>query len=266
MVACPACHRLVYSDRLQHLRSEAEKAGSEGDRSAEIAAWREALSLLPSGSRQHAVIAERLDSLSRSITTQTLTDGPPATGRWKWLSGLGVVGAALWKAKFLLIALLSKGKLVLLGLTKASTFFSMLLAFGVYWTTWGMWFAAGLVLSIYIHEMGHVAALRRYGIAATSPMFIPGLGAFIRLQAGRLAPREDARIGLAGPRWGTLAAAATLAAVPAGGPAVAAIRAFDRGAPEEPDNGVAAEFAILTLSLALLVRFSATAATAGTAL
>src|SRR5678816_1406719 len=45
---------------------------------------------------------------------------------------------------------------------------SMLLAFGVYWTAWGMWFALGLVLSIYVHEMGHVVALRRYGIAATA--------------------------------------------------------------------------------------------------
>ena len=51
---------------------------------------------------------------------------------------------------------------------------------GVYWTVWGWKFAAGLVASIYVHEMGHVAALRRYGIAASAPMFMPGLGAFMR--------------------------------------------------------------------------------------
>jgi Zn-dependent protease len=148
----------------------------------------------------------------------------PGTGYWKWLGGLGTLGLLLWKLKFLLLVLATKGKLLILGLTKASTFFSMLLAFGVYWTAWGMWFAAGLVLSIYVHEMGHVAALRRYGIAASAPMFIPGLGAFIRLRAQRLAPHEDARIGLAGPMWGLGAAVAALTAAHlGGGPMYAAI-------------------------------------------
>jgi Zn-dependent protease len=82
----------------------------------------------------------------------------------------------------------------------------MILSFGVYWTAFGWPFALGLVLSIYVHEMGHVAALRRFGFKATAPMFIPGLGALIRLQQHPLDPREDARIGLAGPIWGTAAA------------------------------------------------------------
>ena len=100
----------------------------------------------------------------------------------------------------------------------------MLLALGVYWTAWGMWFAAGLIVSIYIHEMGHVAALRRYGLAASAPMFIPGVGAFIRLKAARLAPHEEARIGLAGPLWGLVAAAVALALAFSGaGPMYAAI-------------------------------------------
>ena len=87
----------------------------------------------------------------------------------------------------------------------------MLLAFGVYWTAWGMWFALGLVLSIYVHEMGHVAALRRFGLQATAPMFVPGLGAFIRLARRELSPYQNARIGLAGPMWGLAAAIAALA-------------------------------------------------------
>jgi len=107
--------------------------------------------------------------------------------------------------------LLGKGKLLLLGLTKAGTVLSMLLAFGVYWTAWGMWFALGFVLSIYVHEMGHVAALRRFGLEATAPMFVPGLGAFIRLRGRQLSPYQNARIGLAGPVWGLGAAVAALA-------------------------------------------------------
>src|SRR2546426_6462832 len=43
----------------------------------------------------------------------------------------------------------------------------MLLSAGVYWAAWGWKFALGVVLSIYVHEMGHVQALQRYGIKAT---------------------------------------------------------------------------------------------------
>ena len=64
----------------------------------------------------------------------------------------------------------------------------------------------GTFLWIYIHEMGHVIALRRYGFKAVT-MFIPGIGALIRLQQKIVDPREDAVIGLAGPIYGLGAAA-----------------------------------------------------------
>jgi Zn-dependent protease len=75
---------------------------------------------------------------------------------------------------------------------------------------YGWAFAAGLVISIYIHEMGHVVALRRYGFPATAPMFIPGLGAFIRLRGVKVPPIPDSRIGLAGPLYGLVTAIASL--------------------------------------------------------
>ena len=56
--------------------------------------------------------------------------------------------------------------------------------------------------------MGHVAAMNRYGLAATAPMFIPGFGAFIRMQQHPATVQEEARIGLAGPIWGFAAAVA----------------------------------------------------------
>jgi Zn-dependent protease len=218
LLVCPGCHRLVHAATLNQLKADAEFAADAGDYTAELAAWRSAVALLPAGSRQHAAVGEKIDALTRAGGAAVSPPaGLPASGPWKWLGGLGTAGVLIWKLKFLLLAFATKGKLLVLGLTKASTFFSMLLAFGVYWTAWGMWFAAGLVLSIYIHEMGHVAALRRYGIAASAPMFIPGLGALIRLRAQRLAPHEDARIGLAGPMWGLGAAAAALTAARMGG-------------------------------------------------
>jgi Zn-dependent protease len=75
--------------------------------------------------------------------------------------------------------------------------------------------------------MGHVASLRRYGIAASAPMFVPGLGAFVRLKQTLQSPREDARVGLAGPIWGLGATIATyLLHLALGWPVLAAIAKF----------------------------------------
>ena len=213
ILACPACHRFVHAASLRQFQQQAEAAALAGDVEAELGAWRLALALVPPDSRQHAAIEQRITVLSEAA----LKSPSHASPRWKSLGVLGTAGLLAWKFKFLVVALATKGKLLLLGLTKASTVFSMLLSFGVYWTAWGMWFAAGIVASIYVHEMGHVAALRRFGIPATAPMFVPGLGAFVRLRAQHLSPKEDARIGLAGPVWGLGAAVAALAAGVAGG-------------------------------------------------
>jgi Zn-dependent protease len=210
LLACPSCHRLVHTDELKRLAADADHATQAGDTSAALAAWRRALDLLPQDAKQHAVISARVLALSR-----TLDSRPHATtlgSRWgKGAAGLGALGALLFKLKFALVFVLTKVKLLLFGLTKAGTFFSMLLSAGVYWTIWGWKFAFGLVLSIYVHEMGHVQALQRYGIKATAPMFIPGIGAVIRLKQYPAEPREDARVGLAGPLWGLGAALAAYA-------------------------------------------------------
>ncbi len=215
LLVCPACRRLVHAGTLKDLAERAETAARRGDSQAALGHWRSSLELLPAGSRQFAAVSERIAALVQSV--ESAPRHIPASGRWKWLAALGPAGLLIWKFKFLLVALLTKGKLLLLGLTKAGTLASMFAAVGVYWTIWGLWFALGVVLSIYVHEMGHVAALRRYGIAATAPMFIPGVGAFVRLKQAHLAPREDARIGLAGPMWGLGAAAAALAGAHLGG-------------------------------------------------
>ena len=213
LLICPGCQTLVYGKELQALAKEAEQCVSEGKFSEGLSRWRKALELLPLGSRQYTIITEKIQELNKKVDAQSSSgqgarkqNVPPG---WLAFGGLGVF---LWKFKFLLITLLSKGKLLLLGLTKAQTFFSMFLAFGVYWAAWGWKFALGLILSIYVHEMGHVFALKKFGIPATAPVFIPGVGAFVRLKQSLLSPIEDARVGLAGP-WGGLAAAVVCYAV-----------------------------------------------------
>lgn len=214
LLSCPRCGRLVHSDRLNQLAAEAKSASDAGDVSAALARWREAAGLLPRESKQYSVVMGRVEELSRAVDAQGgrktgVTGGDPAakagSAVGKVLGAGGALALLLWKFKFALGFVLTKGKLLLLGLTKVNTLFSMLLSIGVYWAAFGWKFGLGLVLSIYIHEMGHVAMLMRYGMKASAPMFIPGLGALIMLKQHPTSPREDARIGLAGPTWGLAA-------------------------------------------------------------
>ena len=123
------------------------------------------------------------------------------------ISGLlATIALAVWKFKAIALVLLTKGKLLFLGLTKASTFFSMFASMGLYWHVFGGWLAVGLVLSIYVHEMGHVFALMRYGVKASALCSFPDLGAVVLLKQSLIDPKQDARVGLAGPIWGTAAA------------------------------------------------------------
>ena len=200
-LVCPACNGLIHARALEEIASRAKTAEAGGDPEA-LMLWQRALQLLPPGTRQHAAILERVAALQNGAGT---TKGPAGPGAGTWLARLGPLGLILWKFKTIGLLVLTKGKLLLLGLTKLSTFSSMLLSLGVYWQIYGWKFALGIILSIYIHEMGHVAELRKYGIPATAPMFIPGFGALIRSQ---MAPTlaAEARVGLAGPIWGTAAA------------------------------------------------------------
>ncbi len=211
LLSCPQCQRLVHADELKALAGQAEASQRAGDLSGALAQWRSVQSLLPPETRQHALIAERIAGLSTELERGGAAR--PAERGWsKGVAGLGALGLLAWKFKFLLVLALTKGKLLLLGLTKASTVLSMALSMGVYWSLWGWRFALGFVAAMYVHEMGHVAALRRYGIAATAPMFVPGLGAFVRYKQHRASAVEDARVGLSGPLWGLAAAVAAWAA------------------------------------------------------
>jgi Zn-dependent protease len=206
MTACPACGRLIYADRLAELAAAARDATARGDLPSALAAWREALPLLPVDSRQRKTIEAKITELGQKLpfhaapaTSAGARQDHAASPASRAAAGVGVIGVTLWKLKALL-----------LGLSKGTTLLSMLLSLGVYWSIWGWRFALGIVLSIYIHEMGHVIALRRYGFKATAPMFIPGLGALIRLQQQVVNPYEDAEIGLAGPIYGLGAALVAL--------------------------------------------------------
>ena len=194
LLNCPACHSLIHAERLRQLADEARNLADSGDPSGAMARWNEALDLLPRESRQHEVIIQKIKELERAPGTPR-----PKASTEPWLKrSWGVVVAVA-------ILLVTKGKLLITGLLKAPTLFSLVASLGVYWAAWGWRFALGLVATTYVHEMGHVAALVRYGIKASPPMFVPGFGAFVRLKQHLHSPGQDARVGLAGPIWGLAA-------------------------------------------------------------
>jgi Zn-dependent protease len=207
-LSCPGCQKLVHADVLKDLAATARAAAARGDSGEELRVWRSALALLPSESRQYAQIDERVAALARVVDEGGAA--PPA-GNAKRVAGLGALGALLLKFKGIVFLLLTKAKFLLFGLTKLPTLLSMLATMGVYFAAYGWKFAVGFVLSIYVHEMGHVAALSKFGIPASAPMFVPGFGAFVRLHQYPSTPSEDARVGLAGPIWGLGAALACAA-------------------------------------------------------
>jgi Zn-dependent protease len=125
--------------------------------------------------------------------------GRPAGG----LRKLGTIGLVLF---FLF------GKLKYLGLIlqigKFKTFLSMLVSIWAYAMFWGWSFAAGFVVLIFIHEMGHVLALRLMGIQASAPMFIPFVGAHIVMKQMPKNAFVEAVAAYGGPLLGTLGAIA----------------------------------------------------------
>jgi Zn-dependent protease len=123
-----------------------------------------------------------------------------------WRRGLSTLTVAA-------LLLLKWGKAALLLLPKAkllTTSGTMLVSIVAYSFIWGWKFALGFVLLLFVHEMGHVIQLRREGIEASAPMFIPFLGAAVMAKSLGNDATAEARVGLAGPILGTLGCLALL--------------------------------------------------------
>ena len=97
---------------------------------------------------------------------------------------------------------------VLLKLKVLTTGGTMLVSIAAYAWLWGLPFAVGFVLLIFVHELGHVLELRRQGIPASAPLFIPFLGAVIGMKQLPDDAWKEARVALAGPILGSVGAAA----------------------------------------------------------
>src|SRR5262245_58374530 len=83
------------------------------------------------------------------------------------------------------------------SLAKFATIF---VAFGGYALIWGWKFALGVVLLVFVHEMGHFLEAARERLNPSWPVFIPFLGAYVRHTGGN--PWQTTRVAIAGPILG----------------------------------------------------------------
>ncbi len=134
----------------------------------------------------------------------SVSAGPHAGSPPRNLGGLRKFGSIGLLLFFLFGKLKYLGFILQIG--KFKTFISMLISIWAYAMFWGWSFAAGFVALIFIHEMGHVLALRMMGIPATAPMFIPFIGAHIVMKEMPKNAFVEAIGAYGGPLLGTLGA------------------------------------------------------------
>ncbi len=193
-VACEKCHALLYSEELARISTRAKSLEAESDLVQARQEWTKALPLLPGNSTQAEWIKEKISKLEFAATHAPAE--PPKHAWAKKLGPLAPIAILLAKSKFLLTAIFKLKFLLSLG------------AFmGLYWTLYGPKFGVGFALLILVHELGHYIDIRRRGLPADMPVFLPGLGAYVRWEAMGVTRTTRAAISLAGPWAGFLGAA-----------------------------------------------------------
>ena len=131
-----------------------------------------------------------------------VSGGPPrGAGRLAGLFGLATV--AFGKMKYVLVAL---------KLTKVAPVLSMVATSAAYSLIFGPAYGCGMVGLIFVHECGHVLAMRYYGIPFSPMVFVPFVGAMVQMKKFPADAVAGSVIALAGPVLGGAAAAATAAA------------------------------------------------------
>lgn len=195
-LVCEKCHALVHSEQLDRLAAEAKALESSGDLRGARERWLMGLPLLPANSRQ----ADWIQQHARSLDTVADKVQPAPPSENKWAQRLGPLGPVA--------VLLAKGKFLLTALFKLKFLLSFFAFFGFYWALFGAKFGIGFAALILLHEMGHFIDIKRRGLPADMPVFLPGLGAYVRWQALGVPVETRAAVSLAGPLAGLLASIA----------------------------------------------------------
>ena len=206
-LACPECHTLIHSERLDQLAADARALEVRGSLPQARELWVYALTLLPHDSKQAAWINDHLRALDQAQSGELAPNSPqpgpkaakPAAPPPSWIKKLGPFGP--------FVLLLLKFKTAFLLLFKLKFLFSFALYIALYVGMFGWRYGLGISACILIHEMGHFIDIKRRGLPAEMPVFLPGFGAYVRWTALGVTRRQIAQISLAGPLAGWIAAA-----------------------------------------------------------
>jgi len=170
---------------MEQLAAHARALEAHGDFQEAREKWLACLPLLPAHSLQAEWIHKHVAELGRGTSPQI---SPASNTAPQWAKKLGPLGP------------------IVLALLKFKSLLSFVAFFGFYWTIWGAKFGIGFAVLILIHEMGHFIDIKRRGLPADMPMFLPGFGAYVKWNALGVSLETRAAVSLAGPFAGALSA------------------------------------------------------------
>ncbi|MFP3728493.1 site-2 protease family protein [Priestia filamentosa] len=114
-------------------------------------------------------------------------------GTWGVIGGIVLLG--LGKMKWLL---------AILKFAKLSTLISMILSLGAYGLVYGWKFGFALIYLLLVHELGHYVACKMRRLPVKPTLFIPFIGAAVRMEKMPKSAAEMAFIAYMGPVFGVL--------------------------------------------------------------
>ena len=198
-LVCDQCHGLVHSEELERLSGDAKALEAGGDVRQAREKWLAGLALLPPTSKQAEWIRQHAQALDSAGGGRR----PAGDSRWSQPTGAQAMGPAGSAA--------AMGDRSGAGVTprfKLTSVLSFLAFVVIYSAASGVKFGIGFAVLILIHEMGHFVDIKRRGLPADMPVFLPGLGAYVRWNALGVSLETRSAVSLAGPLAGFLAAAA----------------------------------------------------------
>jgi Zn-dependent protease len=189
-LACPDCQTLTYGVHLSAIARSAQELEQEQRWVEARERWRSALAWLPEETQQAASVRQHIAQIDGRLKAAE-------DQKAKWTKRLGPFAPI---ALFLL-----KIKSLLFLVFKLKFLLSLVAFFGIYWVLFGWKFAAGFLACLFVHEMGHYVAVRRRGLKAELPVFLPMMGAYVRWYGQGVSLEDLASISLAGPLYGLFA-------------------------------------------------------------
>jgi Zn-dependent protease len=193
-LACDHCHALAHSEELERLSADAKALEAGGDLRQAREKWLTALPLLPPTSKQAEWIRQHTQALD-SVGGERRPAGDN-----QWAQAMGPAGSAA--------AMGGRSGAPVTPRFKLTSVLSFLAFVVIYSAASGVKFGIGFAVLILIHEMGHFVDIKRRGLPADMPVFLPGLGAYVRWNALGVSLETRSAVSLAGPLAGFLAALA----------------------------------------------------------